>query len=400
MTRGYGASRRGQADPLPFLLHQSPARYNAGMSYRVITKTRIWVASLVLMVAALAWACRPTGFDAWGSVYRISDFESTSDGTRIVTSDDSGIRVWDVESHQLRLRVPFSADRSFVAVSPDCRLIAVRHPESLQEVRLLDLDNGQLVKDVHIPKVSPNKRDDGGYDDYVSALAFGSESKTLIVGVGVFRSSIDDSPDYGVLCRVDLSSNESRWLPKIDLPEVPETVRLFPDGKLAAVVGQYKMAVVVDLENNHIRHDVSKPFADDDAEGGKTIYAVDVSPNGQLLAIGDTPGRLRIVNAVTAEDVHVIVKPDSTLWGPLRARFSPDGAFLAVAWAPTPCTVYDTRTWNIHSEFACNMYLSWIPKQRKNTLLYFPGSGDGDIYPVSWRKRGTLQLVAFDQLPE
>lgn len=346
-----------------------------------ITKNRIWVTSLVLIAAALAWAYWRAGFSAPGRIDAISDLECTPDGSRIVTGHKAAIDVWDVASHRLLLRIPQPEEHFDITLSPDSRLIGVAQG---YEVSVFGLDDGHVMQVFPVPRPAPRVRT--GYDSlsYISGLAFGSDGATLLLGVALFKQT-DNYPDAGKLCRFDLSENKSVLRSTIELPDAPETVRLYPNGKFAVVVGWNMMAVIVDLENNQIRHDITQTSWEDGS--GATLFAVDVSPNGQLLAIGDTPG-LRIVNAETAEDVHEIPKPDSTSYGPLRVRFSPDGAFLAVAWAlPTPCTIYDTRTWRVHSEFPCNWKsIAWIPKRPRSTFVYCPG--------------GRLQVVAFDQPAE
>lgn len=137
----------------------------------------------------------------------------------------------------------------------------------------------------------------------------------------------------------------------------------------------------------------------------RTINAVDVSPNGQYLALLTQTSPLPTVyNMATWESVTLTTPPSGT---GVDCRFSPNGAYLAVTYGASPyLVVYDTSTWSAVTlssglPNAPIGVIGWSPDSsmlavtNTTTSPYLTIYNSADWSKVNFTPAGACQCAAF-----
>jgi len=190
--------------------------------------------------------------------------------------------------------VPISA----VAFSPDGKTLAVG---GYQEVLLWDLANGKLSKRIGMGQVA----------NFVHALAFGKDGRSLVVAEGVPHSS-------GAVKVFDIETGQ----PTLNFQEPKDVVyslALSPDGKLLAGSGADGLAYIWSMDEKKVAATI-KDHSD-------WVLGVSFSPDGKFLATASADSSSHVWEVGTWNSVRRLPQSD-TVHG---AVFSADGTLLALA---------------------------------------------------------------------
>ena len=259
-------------------------------------------------------------------------------GRRILVSEGGAKRIWDVTSGTpLASRLEVEGVGGASAWSPDeTRLATVKHQGT--NVYLLDALSGRRLT----PPLQHSNR--------VVRVAFDPTGRWLATGTEIIRE-IFNVPK-GSYRPVDLAVGQARvwdaatgqpvtdW---IDVDDPGHGIEFNPDGSAVAVFGIGEPTDTSAGEQNSVRV-IELP-------SGKARFAplshrnkllsASFSPDGRYLATGTVERLVTLWNAHTGEAVHRALKHENVPYHSLR--FSPDGAWLAVAGAS------EVRLWEVRS---------------------------------------------------
>jgi len=178
--------------------------------------------------------------------------------------------------------------------------------------RVWDLRDGRLLQTLRVP-VGPN------HEGKLFAVAISTEGATVAVGgwtgrAGTFNHSV-----------FFFERASGRLLGRIrGLPNVVGHLAWSPDGR--------RLAIALGGANGIRVHAATPPFAElgRDADYGNDSYSVDFDPAGRLVSTA-LDGKLRLYDA----NLRLLVPPQASDGDsrPFFARFSPDGARIAVGFA-------------------------------------------------------------------
>jgi WD40 repeat protein/DNA-binding SARP family transcriptional activator len=229
------------------------------------------------------------------------------EGQRLATAGEDGkLTVWDIVGERPLLSLPTRSGLYDVEFMPDGERIVGTHQEGATTV--WDATSGQLLLDLvgHGSTVisvaaAPDNRHvaTGGYDGTVRIwdTSPGHELQTV---------TAHDGPVFGMV----YSSDSDQW------------VSVSADGT----------AKVWDGASGDL---VRSLVTDDPAR----LDTVAISPDGSLIAIGDSDGGIKLIEQGTGEPVLTLDAHDGEVWG---LAFSPDGTRLASgSWDGT------SKVWDI-----------------------------------------------------
>ena len=279
---------------------------------------------------------------------------------------DTTIRLWDVESAQLIRQ--FDGHRTWVgslAFLPDGKTLASAAND--QTVRLWDVESGRLLRTLL------------GHTDAVMALVVLPDGKGLVSGddEGTIRIwDLSDQPPAPVPVAVRIG-----WWPWAAkyafLPDRRSLVALDPDGSLVvrnALTGEEEERIT-DLGTNR--------------------HCLAISPDGRLIAVGDTNGLLSVWDRtqqrlLTNTTVHT---------GEVRSvSFGEQGRILRLELQSGrdayEVKLWDTRTWREARPYSLRVTndfpIVWSPDDRLAVL----GDWDGS---VTWWDAATGKPLAVTQ---
>jgi WD40 repeat protein/serine/threonine protein kinase len=168
-------------------------------------------------------------------------------------SNDRTVRVWDPETgEQLLVMTGHNGEIGSLTFSPSNRWLASAGYD--KSIRIWDPRNGELIEVL------------GGHTDWISSVDFTSDSGKLVTSGKDGLAILWDTSNWKELGRF---AGHKQWV---------NTVKLSPDNRLLATASDDRTVRIWSLENR-------KPLLEIPAS--REVVAIDFSPDGRLLAIGD-----------------------------------------------------------------------------------------------------------------
>jgi WD40 repeat protein/serine/threonine protein kinase len=176
------------------------------------------------------------------------------DGELIATaSNDHTVRIWDPETgKQLLVMTGHSGEIGSLAFSPSKRWLASAGYD--KTVRIWDPRNGELIKVL------------GGHTDWISSVAFTANSEKLVTSGKDGLAILWDTSNWQQL---GVFRGHKQWV---------NTVKLSPDNRLLATASDDRTVRIWSLDDR-------KPLLKIPAS--REVVAIDFSPDGGYLAVGD-----------------------------------------------------------------------------------------------------------------
>jgi WD40 repeat protein len=173
-------------------------------------------------------------------------------------------------------------------------------------LRIWEVATGKQVTDVPgVMRPLPGTGEVSGFALFDVALS--RDNKTLAY-----------AQSFGVITLVDVASGKARDLKRVDGPE-DLGVAFSPDGKTLAAAGGHSHSIRFwDVATGREKADPSVH--------GASVYALSLSPDGQLLASGGRDYTIKLWDRKTGEYLHTFRGPQSDIVG---LCFAPDGKHLA-----------------------------------------------------------------------
>lgn len=229
------------------------------------------------------------------------------DGQHVFTGSADGIlRRWDVREGQLVLPI---GDRVFAAAySRDGRIVATGGPDG---ARVEEVGTGRLLRSI---AVQPDSRG-------VNAVALSPDGRRLVTSE---TSSVASGARPLPARLFEIGGDR----PPIALEQSEALARatFSPDGKL--VVGDRFGAPIWDAETGRLLRRLNG------TERSIEVHAF--SPDGRLLAAGDSEGGVRLREIEGGRVVRTLEPPEAAKAGWIQSvAFSPDGALVAIAGGDT-----------------------------------------------------------------
>ena len=151
-------------------------------------------------------------------------------------------------------------------------------------------------------------------------------SQLCISADGQWVAACDRHPVDGSIVRI-WESETQRIVAKLTIGDVDIiALAISPDKKALAVFAQFHAVLIWDITTQQERKQI--PVAP--LRGGASSGAVRYSPDGKILAIGDTDRRVRLFQADTAAEINAFSVSGGSTAGISSLDFSPNGRFLAV----------------------------------------------------------------------
>lgn len=197
------------------------------------------------------------------------------DGKRVV-SFDGVVRTWDAATgKQLAAGPPLGRPGSRIALSPDCRLIAVEHFDDgrYDQVAVFDVATGRRVLLLSLAGVA------GRRGHFVDGLTFSPDSLLLAASEGG-RTRVWEVPGGRTVCTTKVEGHDMTGL------------AFSPDGKTVAACNDLRV-LFVDVATGAVR-------ATEGREGLVPRRLV-FSPDGKALAVGYGDGTVRLWDARAVE---------------------------------------------------------------------------------------------------
>ncbi len=236
----------------------------------------------------------------------------SSDGDQIATvSEDKTIKLWDPKTGRELLSIDSPIPATNLAMSPDGKVLVTGHWFHDPMLRFWDVASGELTCSVKAHKAGP-----------WSMEFFGD-------GTRVVTAAIDESSivvwDSSTCEKISTYEGEA---------DTGYGVSFGPDNKLRAlqILNGGRSLKLVDIETGTDR----ASFSGDDAILADAVF----SPDGSRLVTSDERGILRIWDTATGQELLSF----SASSGDSRLAFSPDGTILAIG--DTDGTIKLLRTLN------------------------------------------------------
>jgi WD40 repeat protein/class 3 adenylate cyclase len=211
-----------------------------------------------------------------------------------------------------------------------------------------------------------------GADSFISDLRFLPDGRSL-VAAAVYGSQ----QQHGAIGLFDAATGRIMG-PTIKLRGTPYGLNLSPDGSRVVVGlggGRIEVLSLPDL----------RVLAAPNLDGGPTganVSAVAYSPSGDAIAVGDTSGKVDLIDAATYRPLQS--------WVPLIAgyvmsvAFNGDGSLLAVSGTDGTTHLVDVAAWRPIVSPLPSPPDQWTASQFVgNRLFAFSQSGAGEIWPLS-----------------
>jgi len=197
-----------------------------------------------------------------------------------------------------------------------------------------------------------------GHNGPGRAMAYSPDGKLLASGGDDFRFFMWDLESERELYSFVADTN-------------PSDIAFTPDGsKMVFVGGNSSRVFVIDLEGNEIGRI---------SEHGVVLSSVDVSPDGTLIASGNSRGNIVISDLESLATVTTLNDGVGIL---TATKFSPDGAWLAAGSGVGDIWMWNTATWVLERTWFAQdggvQYLAWSPD---SSVLVSVGS---DARVVLW----------------
>lgn len=203
-----------------------------------------------------------------------------------------------------------SISRAYVDAAARKLYVAVNYPGQVAHLAAIDLDDGRIDKICDIK---------GGAIYYVSSLAYDTTTKTLFYTT--------DNDDWRDLRAINLTSGKSRMLQKD--ARIGDLVYNHTDSSLWGIKHFNGISTIVRVPYPYAKWNqiYSWPY-------GKTMYDIDISPDGTRLtgALAHINGRQELVmmnvHGLMAGDTTHMVLFDFGVSNPANFVFSDDGRYL------------------------------------------------------------------------
>lgn len=266
-------------------------------------------------------------------------FAVSPDGKTLAVGigDDSKYKVdlFDMQTRKLTRSLPLNViSLTSIAFSPDGRTLAVGGGTDLVLINLRA--NSSLI----IPDTAPNDTIDGVFNPTGEAtyVSFSSNGDWLVVAGLLGEIKLWNVRTSQFVKTIYVGSSD-RGIPASLYPSVTiDTVAITPNGATVAIGGstntmngQYQGAALWSwsTKSGTAASLINNPISQSDAEG---IGGVAFSPQGTLLATGDSTGTIQLWNVSSRQ---VISTSYSRAVAYSNVSFSPDGRTLATGqWVP------------------------------------------------------------------
>jgi len=232
-------------------------------------------------------------------------------------SYDTGITMWDV-AHRIKIETPskclcskiaFSPDGTLIAVGQSYNTIALLNPISMQQVRTMEA-SGQWVSDI----------------------AFSTDGKMLMAW-GYQQASAHDATE-GFITVWNVANGERTHVVNTRYQFIKDAV-FSPDGTQIAIASLYEQEVELwDITSEKTVLILTLSLG---ASG--SVNSVAFSPDGKLLATGDSMGNVILWNVGNGQQVRVLNSGADWI---NNVEFSPDGALLASGNGESSFTLWST----------------------------------------------------------
>jgi len=242
-------------------------------------------------------------------------------------------------------------------------------------IRIFDVETGNEIESL------------SGHNSIGAALAYSPDGELLASGGDDFRFFM-----------WDLETGTERYSFVADTN--PADITFTPDGSKVVYVGFNNSRVfVIDVDGNEVGRI---------GEHGVVLGSVDVSPDGQFIASGNTRGNVVISKIDSLATVTTLNEGTGSLWA---TKFSPDGAWLAAGSGSGDIWLWDATNWALERDWLAHgggvQYLAWSPDSsvlvsvgtNGKVTLWNPANGrelnsfqhtDGTIWKVDFAPDGSF----------
>ncbi len=246
--------------------------------------------------------------------------EFSPDGRRIAVGTgkkgssgkfDNEVAIFEIATGEEEGQFPLiNGEVKSIAFSPDGRWIALA---DWRTGKIFEVSSGRLIKEINL-------------DDGIKSVRFDESGKWLVSvsgeGMAVNECLLKDMPVSRDLSEHGISeAGSSQDAEDLALAGVS------PDGKILAVGTWGEFVYLLESGNGFTREKIN--FAE--------ATALDFSPNGQLLVLGNTDGKVVVVQLSSSETINEFKFRDEIA----TAKFSPDGTLLSVADAGGAVKIFD-----------------------------------------------------------
>jgi WD40 repeat protein len=322
---------------------------------------RLWDPATGSEIARLPWKRRNIG-------YSLLAFTPDNKTLLVAETSDVKIHLWDVASRRERGQHELTRDAGIrnwsMVLSPDCKVLATGCVKAQSEknglISLWDMTTGKLIREVsskrklvHVYAFSPDGKFLAGTEfdppasgdfcvwavatgerrfcreGYGDAFAFSRDSKSLFVGSNAIR-------------RLDAATGREIKPPSGKIYGV-YALALSPNGQLLASSDTLAIELRETATDKLLRHL---------GQAGETLAACAFSPDGKTLAVVSFRGALRLWDTASGKEVRVIWPPTERkpayAWQKgerlTAVAFSPDGQTLATSSLEGTVCLWNART--------------------------------------------------------
>ncbi|KAG6382182.1 quinon protein alcohol dehydrogenase-like superfamily [Boletus reticuloceps] len=215
----------------------------------------------------------------------------TRDGTKIISSDEEGIKVWDVESHKLVREWTCSEGYPEIAISPDDQFVAVGNQTV---VKIYSMEGGHVNQSIDV-------------DAFIRSMSFSPNGDKLACGINHDIQVYDVRT--GALILGPLKGHNR---------DIKRVLWSRDGDRLFSASGDK----TIRCWNSDMGEQIGHPWASHSEE----VYFLSLSPDGSILASASEDKTVRFWDATIGDPIGQHLHHD----GSVRVvSFSPSGEFVA-----------------------------------------------------------------------